>query len=248
MEKKQKKEKSGKTTSTIKTVETSETNNKNIKNKLLESKIGLINAGGSCYMASIIQILIHLKQFLDIFIKNEYSNNFSNEFYKFIKNLSQSKYPIEINTIADEYNLINKKFCGEEGNNPMTFFTEFIKELSKDNKEVLNIFKGQKVFNFEDIKEYTEDFLFHLVILDRYNDNITELLNNGRIFENKNKYKYKKDLKPTLLEKITTNPEILIINLELENITYNGEEYIVVGDNSYELVAINKYTNYHSIA
>lgn len=31
--------------------------------KLLNSKIGLINAGGSCYMVSIIQILIHSKKF-----------------------------------------------------------------------------------------------------------------------------------------------------------------------------------------
>lgn len=228
---------------TIKKEEIMNVNNDKIKEILLESKIGLINAGGSCYMASIIQILIHLKQFLDKFLKHEYTNSFSYKFYNFIINISQSKYPIEINGIADEYNRINKKFCGEEGNNPMTFFTEFIKELSKDDKEILDIFKGGKVFNFEDVKDYKENFLFHLIVLDEYNNNITELLNNGRILENKDK-----NSKPSLFEKIIKPPEILIINLEVEKIKYNGEEFIFLGTDSYELVAVNLYTNYHSIA
>ena len=33
------------------------------KDKIIKSKIGLNNAGESCYMASIIQILIHLEKF-----------------------------------------------------------------------------------------------------------------------------------------------------------------------------------------
>lgn len=36
---------------------------------LYESKIGFYNAGGSCYMDSIIQILIHLKSFVEKFRK-----------------------------------------------------------------------------------------------------------------------------------------------------------------------------------
>ena len=219
-------------------------NNEDIKTKLLNSKIGLINAGGSCYMASIIQILVHLKKFLDIFLQDKYTNNFSFKFYNFIKILSNSKYPLEIDTIAYEYNLINKKFSGEEGNNPMSFFTDFIKELSKENKKIFNIFKGQKVFNFEDVKNYNEDFLFHLIVLDKNNYNITELINNGRIFDGKNK----KEKNVMLFEKIIKTPEILIINLETENIEYKGEEYIVIDNSTYELVAVNMYTNYHSIA
>ena len=37
--------------------------------EIIKSQIGILNIGGSCYMASIIQILIHLKQFLDYFEK-----------------------------------------------------------------------------------------------------------------------------------------------------------------------------------
>lgn len=48
-----------------------------MKKILLKSKIGLYNAGGSCYMSSIIQILIHSKQFLNEFL-------ISKAFIKFI--------------------------------------------------------------------------------------------------------------------------------------------------------------------
>ena len=45
------------------------------KEKLYKSKIGLFNAGGSCYMSSIIQILIHLEKFLDYFKKSKESSS-----------------------------------------------------------------------------------------------------------------------------------------------------------------------------
>ena len=45
------------------------------KEKLNKSKIGLFNAGGSCYMSSIIQILIHLEKFLDYFKKSKESSS-----------------------------------------------------------------------------------------------------------------------------------------------------------------------------
>ena len=45
------------------------------KELIIKSKIGLNNAGESCYMASIIQILIHLEKFLDALNKNNTQNN-----------------------------------------------------------------------------------------------------------------------------------------------------------------------------
>ena len=217
---------------------------KEIKKILLNSKIGLINAGGSCYMASIIQILIHLEKFLDVFFNDKYIDGFSKKFLIFLQHLANSKHCIEIKSLADDYNQINKKFSGEEGNNPMTFFTEFIKELSKENKDILNLFKGEKEVHFDDIKNYIEHFLFYLVILDKNNDNITALINQGRIYEDAREGKHN----PILIEKIVKSPEILIINLEIENISYNGEEDIIVEKDNYKLVAVNKYTDYHSIA
>ena len=123
--------------------------------KLSESKIGFYNAGGSCYMASIIQILIHSKIFLDKFLSKEYKNknSFSSTFLDFLKKLENSDKSIEIKYLANDYNYINSKFKGNTGNNPIKFFTEFIKELSKDNNEVEKIFKGKKYIKFEGMED-----------------------------------------------------------------------------------------------
>ena len=60
---------------------------------LSKSQIGLYNAGGSCYMASIIQILIHLDKFLNEFlkIKYEYTKPLSYLFFNFIKEIAVLK-------------------------------------------------------------------------------------------------------------------------------------------------------------
>ena len=117
-----------------------------IKQKLLKSQLGFYNAGGSCYMASIIQILIHLDKFLNEFLKNkyEYTKPLSYLFFNFIKEIADSKVnAIEIKRFAKEYNQINYKFDGKKGNNPMTFFNEFIKKLagnlSGGNKRKLSV-------------------------------------------------------------------------------------------------------------
>lgn len=220
-----------------------------LKHRLLNSKTGLINAGGSCYMASIIQILVHLNQFLDIFLKEHYKEDLSKKFFEFISSLTKANGSIQIKNFAEYYNHINKKFCGEDGNNPMTFFTEFINELSNENKDIIHLFKGEKLINYGQEKFY-ESFLFYLVILDKNNLHITELINDGK------KYDSLENNSSILSEKIVEMPEILIINLELENITYTGEEYIVLctqndtrkDSQNYRLVAINKYSDYHSWA
>ena len=213
-----------------------------LKQRLLHSKTGLINAGGSCYMASIIQILVHLKPFLDIFLKGHHRSHLSKKFFEFISSFTKGN-PIEIKYFAGDYNHINKKFCGEDGNNPMTFFTEFISELSKENKEIINLFKGKKLINYGQSEKFDESFLFYLVILDKNNPHITELINDGK------KYDGVENNSSILTEKIVEMPEILIINLEIEkNITYTGEDYIVIDEQSYKLVAINKYSDYHSVA
>ena len=214
-----------------------------LKQRLLYSKTGLINAGGSCYMASIIQILVHLKPFLDIFLKGHYRSHLSKKFFEFISSFTKGNNSIEIKYFAGDYNHINKKFCGEDGNNPMTFFTEFISELSKENKEIINLFKGKKLISYDQNEKFDESFLFYLVILDKNNPHITELINDGK------KYDGVENNSSILTEKIVEMPEILIINLEIEkNITYTGEDYIVIDEQSYKLVAINKYSDYHSVA
>ena len=93
------------------------------KELIIKSKIGLNNAGESCYMASIIQILIHLEKFLDALNKNNTQNNLYKEFFKFLNKIEKKKCSItsyyhipynyiEIKQIANIYHSINHKFKG----------------------------------------------------------------------------------------------------------------------------------------
>ena len=234
------------------------------KDKIIKSKIGLNNAGESCYMASIIQILIHLEKFLDSLEKNYTKNQLYPEFYKFLKKLDVKKPKtcynynyIEIQDIANVYHSINHKFKGTEGNNPMTFFNEFISDL---NKKILSLFEGKKVVqlignneNNKIIETTEENFIFYLITLDNNNKDIHSYfannLNSAKEFENE------KDEK--IIEQITKFPEILVINLELEIDDYKPEEIICIqkkDENNqedlvvYNLKAINKYSDAHSIA
>ena len=226
---------------------TEDKNNKQKIKQLLESKIGLYNAGGSCYMASIIQILIHLKQFLNIFLRETYKKNkpLSYLFYNFIEKLSKyDNHSIEIKYFANEYNKINYKFSGKHGNNPMSFFTEFIQQLNEENKEndILKLFMGKKYINFEGNEDlnYEEDFIFFLATLDEKNYTLKEFMYRDIEFEGDDTTKFN--------EKIIVKPEILIINLEIEDINYEFEETIFLDDDRYDLKAINRYTDFHSTA
>ena len=215
-------------------------------NKLINSKKGLYNAGGSCYMASIIQILIHSKVFLEEFLKlkNNNRNSLTYLFGNFIKEIANSSYnKKEISYFAKDYNKINYKFNGEKGNNPMTFFNEFIKKLGEENNgNILNIFSGKKKISFKGIpdSDYEEDFIFNLVNLDSKKPNIKEALEEGKQLEG--------DDNIYIWEEIFEKPKILIINLEVDKIKYKIEEEIDVGGAKYNLKAYNRYTNYHSIA
>ena len=230
------------------------------KDKIIKSKIGLNNAGESCYMASIIQILIHLEKFLDSLEKNYTKNKLYPEFCKFLKKLDVKKPKtyysydyIEIQDIANIYHSINHKFKGTEGNNPMTFFNEFISDL---NKNILSLFEGKKEVklirnneNKKPIDTTEENFIFYLITLDNNNEDIKYYfgnnLNSPKEFENE------KD--EQIIEQITKFPEILVINLELEIDNYKPEEKIWIqkGEKDfvgYNLKAINKYSDAHSIA
>ena len=217
-------------------------NNNNSSTPIYESQIGFYNAGGSCYMASIIQILIHLKSFIKMFrnknvAKDNYLSNILNDL---IDEINNSKNSIEISEFSNKYNKINKKFRGDIGNNPMTFFTEFIKQLEIENKDILKLFCGKNLIQFlgMDDMDYEEDFIFYMITLDKNYRNINNAMNKEKEMEDD------KNIKIT--EKIIIKPEIFIINLEVDDIEYEFEEKIKVDNIIYELKAINEYNNYHS--
>ena len=222
-------------------------------------------------MASIIQILIHLEKFLDSLKQNYTKNKLYTEFYKFLKKIEQNKSEkakyyysnyncIEIKKIANVYHSINHKFKGTEGNNPMTFFIEFIKDL---NENILSLFKGEKEINLKikdknenKIEKIKEDFIFYLVTLDNNNIDLVAYfennLNDEKEFEN--------EQNETIIEKIKKFPEILVINLDLEIEDYKPEKTIYLPHDyikkkekvedfiEYNLKAINKYSDVHSTA
>ena len=219
--------------------------------KLLESKIGLINAGGSCYMASVIQILIHSKQFLEQFYNNKTFNNsrplsylFKNFIEKIANFVGTQDYSTYIKNFANEYNKINNKFRGDKGNNPMTFFTEFIKKLSEEtNDNILNLFMGKRYIKFEGMSDlnYKEDFIFLLMVLNKKNKFIQDAIYEVKEIENNNNLK--------IIEEIIVKPNILIINLEFDDhIQYKIEHWLKVYNTNYQLMAINRYNDYHSTA
>ena len=197
-------------------------------------------------MASIIQILIHSQIFLEVFLNNSYQNKNSLTylFYNFIDEIANSSVDkIEIYNFANEYNKINHKFNGYKGNNPMTFFNEFIKKLAEENDDnILKIYSGKKKIIFEGMSEldYEEDFIFNLVNLDNRHRKIADAMKKKVEFEDIENIQLK--------EEITIKPGILTINLEVENIYYNFEEEIEVEKTKYNLKAINSYNNYHSTA
>lgn len=216
--------------------------NQNIIEKLLNSQVGFYNAGGSCYMSSIIQVLIHSEVFLRKYLEKEYKdkNSLASKFYDFIKLVQESNDNIKIRYFANEFNNINYKFNGVEGNNPLKFYTEFIKELSKENDDIIELFKGKKYIKFEGIPEsnYEDNFLFLMITLDKNFDNIKKALFSEKEFE--------EDASLKLSEEIIIKPKILLINVSHEDINYNFEEYIKLADTEYKLIAVNRYSMAHS--
>ena len=207
-------------------------------------------------MASIIQILIHSKKFLDIFlnIKNNDPNSLSCLFFNFIKEIATtSKNYIEIQNFAQKFNEFNYKFNGYHGNNPMTFFNEFIKKIAEEsNENILNLFKGKKSIIFDGMSDlnYNEDFIFYLAVLDQNKSTLYDIIYDEKELEDC--CDDNKDNNIKIVEKIIYKPEIFIINLEIEDIEYNFKEKLYLEDNGknieYNLKAINRYTDYHSTA
>lgn len=217
-------------------------NNKDSSIPIYESQIGFYNEGASCYMASIIQILIHLKSFIEIFKKKEITKNknLSNILNDLIDKINKAQKSIKISEFSNNYNKINHKFRGDIGNNPMTFFTEFIKRLDEENNDILKLFNGKNLTQFHglDDMDYEEDFIFYMITLDKNYRNIYTAMHKEKEMEDDENIK--------ITEKIIIKPEIFIINLEVDDIEYEFEEEIKIDNIIYGLKAINEYNNYHS--
>lgn len=191
-------------------------------------------------MASIIQILIHLRSFIEIFLRKRQNTSLYKIFYNLLLKIINSEGPIKITEFSSEYNKINERFSGSKGNNPMTFFDEFIKQLDTENNGILDLFSGKNLIQFQggDEENYEEDFIFYMVFLDSKYRNIDEAIHNEKEMEDEPDVKFS--------SKIILKPKIFVINLEVEDLEYYFEQYIQIDDVKYELKAINEYNNIHS--
>ena len=220
-------------------IKTIKYNDKNIA-LITESKVGFYNAGGSCYIASIIQILIHLRNFIEIFLRYRRKNTLYKIFSNLLTQIINSEDAIEITEFSNEYNKINEKFSGNKGNNPMTFFNEFIHQLDPKNNDILDLFTGKSLIQFQgsDEEDYEEKFIFFMVYLDSKYRNIEQAIHSEKRMEGE------KDVK--ILSKIILKPQIFVINLEVDDIEYHFEQNIQIDGTIYELKAINEYNDFHS--
>ena len=233
----------------LKSTENKKKNYESLKKKLLESKIGLQNQGSTCYMASILQLLIHTKEFLTIFFQNYNENNkFSKILFDLFQKIFQNnkEKSISFQEFSNSLNQIDPRYSSNKGNNPILFFTHFIEHLNKENNNLINpLFKGIKQIvcrTFPEINEI-EEFLIYTIQINPQSqvNNFSDLLVSKSCYQHNNK-------NHLIEEKIIESSSILIINID--NVDERGftiEYKIKVCNHEYQLYAINLYTDAHSI-
>ncbi len=222
---------------------------KQLKN-LLESKVGLENQGATCYMASILQVLIHTDIFLKTFYEN-YKNTggvskiLYNLFNKILSSKNQRRKSISLAEFVNELNKIDPRYDPNRGNNPILFFTHFIEHLDKENNySIKSLFSGKKSYKYKKYKfyNYTEDFLIYIIQINENSDvnGLNQLINLTSILDMDN------DI-DIMEESIIESSSILIINIDnVDSRGFKIEHKIKILDNQYELYAINSYNDHHS--
>jgi ubiquitin C-terminal hydrolase len=108
----------------------------------------LENMGNTCYMNSILQLLIHCNDFIHFIISSNYNNPNIESFKNFIHKYQQSKKlaPIDIKIILHNNNIFNSYHQCDAHEFMISFIDIIDKELKKINKEI-NIY--ELFFNFK---------------------------------------------------------------------------------------------------
>ena len=132
---------------------------KTIFNK--EKQIGFINIGNTCYINSIIQILIHNKEFTIEFINyvDKIRNNQLSISYKLLniyemilKSAESNKKSIDINDFVHHFKLIHSNFSNNEQQDALEFFRVFSEDISNELNNVKKRFMYQKELKYSDDK------------------------------------------------------------------------------------------------
>lgn len=214
-------------------------------NEIYNSTIGLRNIGGSCSIASVIQILAHTRCFLNEFLKNYKHNHNSNSISTLFYNLLMS---FKNKNETSEFYDFCMRIKSQTGNNPMYFCCKFLDKLNKENPGIIDLFSGIKKVIFEN-QHYDNDresFLFQLVYLS-YDEQLKDILfNKPNLVKIGNKC-YNQ------IENLIEGPKILMINIETEKMkgyyfSFEIPKNLKIGNFTYKLYAFNKYDDNHSKA
>ena len=215
-------------------------NSNSKKNKLLKSKIGLINPSATCYMASILQALIHSEKFLDYFFKNKKGNyclsRILDKLFNQIETTKEKRIPLK--DFASDYNKIDNRYHFSKGNTPSCFLNHILENLNNEIEGISDLFHGKIKISFKKNKEFNTEQDFLVYPKNFNNDLKSELFCpeqqeiNGRIDE--------------VSEELIIFPSILVINGYPQS-SFKISENLYLKKEHYKLYAVNEYNDVHSI-
>lgn len=145
------------------TEETKPSSSLNKSSKAFESTVGLDNLGNTCYMNTVLQILIHTPPFIEAFLKEFTTSNSStnineitSSFYDLLINyINESKTSFNPTKFKRTFALINPKFSGYSQQDSM----EFLRTLLEDISNGLNRIKKKPAYQEISTKNKTKEQL-----------------------------------------------------------------------------------------
>ena len=129
--------------------------------KIILSKVGLINIGASCFINSALQILFHCKIFMKYFLEkkdlikqklNSIGNGLLEIANEFIKNYEKRKAYIDISNFNLIFGLKHDNFGGNIQNDSQEFLRLLLEDLSHELNEKKIIYEYKSLSN-----DYTDD-------------------------------------------------------------------------------------------
>ncbi len=223
-------------------------NPKQIIDKLLNSKIGLVNFSGSCAIASIIQILAHSKFFLNSFYKNSQHSQ-SKEISNALMNLFHSMSSSKEKYLQDEFITFFvkiKQYFNLNKIEPTYFLNLLIKQLDKENHGIISPnFAGKSIINcynntINSPTQLTDSFLIYMLNICN-NQSIEDYIAKGQVLTNEYSNAYQ-------IEQINKTSDIVIINVRCNINNISFPQKINIKEKSYTLYGINEYNDIHSTA
>ena len=134
-------------------------NKENKNENLLFNPIGLNNLGNSCYMNSILQVLVHTPDFIDYFLQNDFNKeeqplsyalkNFCKQYFEARNDTAFNPKELYI-AIGENFKeeVEYRQFGNGQPHDAPDFLSAILRELEKENENYKNIFLIKEKFLF----------------------------------------------------------------------------------------------------